>query len=708
MFFSRFLMIQVYLAAAFSSLSNAAPYTRFNSGNKLFVPSTSWQQYVRGPSVRNIQPVRVLHDLIIGDVTNPDNLLDVGGGVTILHRPSDTDVPPCIVLDFGIDVVGFPKISFASGSSPNHPGIKIAFSETLGFLSNRSDFTRSDNGESITNGTDQIVVLPDAFEWMDQHGCADGNKVCADGLHGFRYMKISLDAISADAPDTSLNGTVQIDSVSLEYSAYIGTPDTFTGWFECSDPQMTQFWYDGVYTNDMCIDISRANDTDPRGAASATLLGKLVLMDGAKRDREPYVGDLAVSARTAYLSHDISIAARNVLADLADHQRADGWIPPASMFNYTLPLFDYPLWWVVCSRDLYLFTGDEDYAAKYYPNLVRVLDLFYPNNTDASTGLLARISDYGDYGFLPRSEIVTYINALYIYALRNAASIATFLGGHDGDAKRWALRAQALSVKLNLLLWDSSVGAYLDTLSPNISHAQDGNSLAILSGAASPDYATAALNYLDKTTALEYGNAFYDNDLVGDGFSQRVYAFISYFEIRARFETGMPESALQEIRRLYGWMSSHDPTVTFWEGIGPGGGLYEDSFTSAAHGWSTGVVSLLTNSVLGVEPISPGFRNWSVKPMPGDVSWAKGQVPTPLGSISVDWSLEGSAFTLDVVAPPSSQGVVAVPVSNSSQVILVDGQVLRAGRATGVSTARYANGYVTFPISGGQHSIMVV
>ena len=55
-----------------------------------------------------------------------------------------------------------------------------------------------------------------------------------------------------------------------------------------------------------------------------------MLQDGAKRDRDPYVGDVAVSGRTAYLTHSqTSVAAKNVLADLANHQRRDGWIPPA-------------------------------------------------------------------------------------------------------------------------------------------------------------------------------------------------------------------------------------------------------------------------------------------------------------------------------------------------------------------------------------------
>lgn len=155
--------------------------------------------------------------------------------------------------------------------------------------------------------------------------------MCDDGLHGFRYVKIYLDSLPADAPYTTSYGTVSIDSMSLNFSGYLGTPDTFTGWFESSDDQLNQWWYDGVYTTDMCTDVFRVNDTEPRGAASPSLIGKLVIHDGAKRDRDPYVGDLAVSARTSYLSHNIPEAARNVLADLADHQRADGWIPPASM-----------------------------------------------------------------------------------------------------------------------------------------------------------------------------------------------------------------------------------------------------------------------------------------------------------------------------------------------------------------------------------------
>jgi hypothetical protein len=234
-------------------------------------------------------------------------------------------------------------------------------------------------------------------------------------------MRISLDALASDSPYTTTYGDVTINSISLNYTAFIGTPDTFKGWFECSDEQLSQFWFDAAYTNDMVIDTFRANDTDPRGAASPSLIGKLVIFDGAKRDRDPYVGDLAVSARTAYLTHDVAVAAANVLADLADHQRSDGWIPPASINNYTLPLFDYPLHWVICSYDLLVYTGDTAYAQKYYTTLQNVLNNWYPSVTNTTTSLLDKdvggASSYGDYAFLPRTGTITYYNALYVLAL---------------------------------------------------------------------------------------------------------------------------------------------------------------------------------------------------------------------------------------------------------------------------------------------------
>jgi hypothetical protein len=623
----------------------------------------------------------------------------------IITNPPETSV----TLDFGKVVAGYPKIGFA-GASADHPGVRLAFSETLQYLTDRSDFARSDF--SGGSGTDQYAPPRQPATWTDTKGCQSGTQVCADGLHGFRYVKISLDALAGDAPAAEPYGTLKINDVSLDFTPYLGTPDTYRGWFESSDKQLNQYWYNASYTNELVTDTFRSTDVDPRGADSPTLDGKLVLHDGAKRDRDPYVGDVAVSGRTEYLTHAVPEAARNVLADLADHQRADGWIPPASISNYTLPLFDYPLWWATSSWDYVLYTGDTGYADTYYPNLVKVLDTWYPSVTD-SHGLLSKglggTSGYGDYAFLPRTGEVTYYNALYVQALKDAAAMARSLG-HTADADRWQQRAQTVTNAINTYLWDAKTRAYLDSATGAVRHGQDGNGIAILAGVASPAQATSALGHLAQATAQPYGNAFMDNNtLVSDG-AQRVYAFTSYPEIQARFLSGQADSAIDEIKRLYGWMTDRGPGITDWEGIGAGGSLYEGAYTSGAHGWSTGVLPALTNDLLGATPTGPGFTTWSVQPHPGSVTWARGQLPTPHGPLRVSW-IHGRgqrAFTLAVTAPSGTSGDIAVPANGRRVVVHIDGKVAWSGTDALAYQATDEDGYVTLhDVPAGSHTVTV-
>ncbi|PSR76969.1 Six-hairpin glycosidase-like protein [Coniella lustricola] len=730
--------------------------------------STSWHAYVRAPASENISPVALVPALSSGNITNPDGILggQGKGGFTTLSRASSDEDLPSIVLDFGQNIAGILSINFAGAQSGDGgsiisplPGLTLAFSETIEYLTNRSDFTRSDNAPAgsaahLTEGTDQVAVQAQPYTWTNQLGCAYNTtstttstttqgQVCSDGFHGFRYLRITLEALASDAPYTTGFGSVSIDTVSVAFSAYRGTPDTFTGFFECSDADLTRWWYDAVYTNDLCTDIFRSNDTEPRNAdIDTTMLGKVVLFDGAKRDRDPYAGDLAVSALTLFLSHDNAAAARNVLSDLAVHQRSDGWIPPASINTYTLALYDYPLWWVVSSSDLVLYTGDVDYLNEYYATMVKTLDVYYPNSTNAD-GLLDKglgsSSGYGDYAFLPRTGVITYYNALYVLALNKAAVLAD-IKGEEADAARWRARASSIGPALLAANWDSTVGAFFDggpcptnNTTPCPTHAQDGNGLAILSGATNNSYATSLvsskttidesiLNFMTSALSRPYGNAFYDNSILSPSsqFDQRVYAFISYFELAARFQTAgnlttasdpeaVAASAYEELRRLYGHMANNDPFSTFWEGIGPNGSYYEQGYTSLAHGWSTCIVPLMQNYVLGVTPTGAGFSTFTVKPVivGGGLTFARGLVPTPNsdGGISVDWEVSdaatGAGLRLTVGTPSGSSGLVYVPLARGDDTVSLDGTSIWTAQ-NGVALNRmgvsYEGGYVVVEV----------
>lgn len=109
----------------------------------------SWHTYVRASRDRLVEPVRVLSEYTRGNVSHADGFLS-GSVTTILTRDHVFDEKPSIVVDFGQNTVGLLTIDFAGSSnySTGRPGLRLAFSETLQFLSDRSDFSRSYNVSS--------------------------------------------------------------------------------------------------------------------------------------------------------------------------------------------------------------------------------------------------------------------------------------------------------------------------------------------------------------------------------------------------------------------------------------------------------------------------------------------------------------------------------------------------------------------------------
>ncbi len=113
-------------------------------------PPPSWHQYVRSPSSNTVKPARIVGERTAGSVQNPNGLIN-GNGTTVLSRPNAQSPAPAVVVDFGQNVVGLLSINFAKSvnGSGGLPGIRLAFSETLQFLGDRSDYTRSDNAGGV-------------------------------------------------------------------------------------------------------------------------------------------------------------------------------------------------------------------------------------------------------------------------------------------------------------------------------------------------------------------------------------------------------------------------------------------------------------------------------------------------------------------------------------------------------------------------------
>jgi hypothetical protein len=96
--------------------------------------------------------------------------------------------------------------------------------------------------------------------------------------------------------------------------------------------------------------------------------------------------------------------------------------------------------------------------------------------------------------------------------------------------------------------------------------------------------------------------------------------------------------------------------TSFWE-TGRGGDDF-DRAGSLCHGWSALPVYYYQAWVLGVHPLEPGFRRFTLSPYPDRYYTATGQIPTPAGSIHLAWQRLSDGLHLDVTGPETLTPVV--------------------------------------------------
>jgi hypothetical protein len=466
------------------------------------------------------------------------------------------------------------------------------------------------------------------------------------------------------------------------------------GSFTSNDPLLNQIWADSVKTaRDMVVPGPLTTASD--GSPCAINLPR-VIIDGVARDRCPYAGDQAVTGMTLLVS---TPSADTVLHDMtlwyAAHQNADGSIPASPLWGDALVLIDYNAYWVADLYDYVLYTGDLGLARQVWPNLVSLLDGWYASRIDAS-GLVVADPGAIDYATIPRrGSTVAYYSAGYVWALRMAVQLAGWLG-EKTEAAVWTARITSISAAFGPAFWDPSVGAFLDTTTGPVVHPEDGNAFAVLAGIATLAQARSALDYLQAHEWQPYGAGIADTD-VWDGFpwgdqaTLRVYPFISYFEVLARYQAGLDSTALALIRREWGYMVSNGPKSTMWETIGPYGGPLVASAPSWDHGWSSGAAPALTAYALGVTPASPGFGTYLAIPHPADLKWAQGTIPTPHGPIQFRWAYGNGEMTATITAPVP--GKIGLPASGKAT---LDGRTLR-----------HLPGPVTVAVKAGTHTLVV-
>jgi hypothetical protein len=420
------------------------------------------------------------------------------------------------------------------------------------------------------------------------------------------------------------------------------------GSFTTSDELLNRIWGASVATAE--DGVASPVNLDAR---DCTIDLPRVILDGPVRDRCPYIGDIAVSGLTLLTAGEEAPTVRAMLAWFASVQNPDGSIPDSPIHGHGDVLMDYNGYWIEALYDYTLWTGDVTLLRSVYPNLERLVDGFYLRHLDGN-GLLANY--LGNYALIRHAgSRVSYFDAQYIRALRQAGSLAEWSGNRE-RAAAWRARASALTTPFSTLFWDAHSGAFTDTPGDMTIHPLDGNVFAVLAGVGTAQQQQSTLGYIARTMATKDGDVItgssdsLEADTWGSYGTTAIYPFIGYYELLADYAAGADAYALGLIRREWGFMLQNGPgrmweaiDLRIEEGLGPD--------PSLDHGWSSGAATVLTGYVLGVQPTSPGFATFTVTPHPGDLQFARGTVPTPHGPLTVSLQLVGGTPVVSVVAP---------------------------------------------------------
>jgi len=518
------------------------------------------------------------------------------------------------------------------------------------------------NGASFEMGTserllpDSTIMYKERVNYTDYYSGKKGLQTWSPlTWRGFRYLSVN-----------------QSDSIIFKSVAAINRHYSYEseGSFECSDPLLNQIFDAGVFTLKLC-----AQDT---------------YMDTPWREQTQYIaGDSRFLQKYAWYPFGLSsefLMQYNILSG-AWSQR---WSPEGAIRsryptdyllgpNTSVYLFDYELEYIIMLGEYYQYFGNADLLKQIYPN-VKKLMTYFEKYIGKEHGLLYKVPgwivlDHPDTYPMDQTDEITGLNCLYYEALKQAAYIAQALNNDPAQASIWNKQAGVLKSNIRKWLWSPEKNLFPDSFGSE-KCSQQTQVYAMLYGLIEPN---------DKDSVIEKVAAM--NRSSEQSFSY--YLLYSMFDAK-------PQWSLDFIRKYWGDQMKqplfNGGWFEAWEKEKPGG-----DFVTTSHAWCSGPTALLPQKVLGVEPVSAGWKTFSVKPNPCDLKWAKGIVPTTFGAISVDWKVnEKGMFIMYVCVPENTSSEIWVP-STEAQKVTVNGKPITKFRSD--------HGKIVFQAVPGEYEI---
>ena len=524
------------------------------------------------------------------------------------------------LYDFGKETFGYLRVKGLKGR------IRIYYGES------REEALDKEHCETLdvmagcdkvaTNGTKRNGTVREAPNGTAGEVTNDDGQL---GSKAFRYVYIETEEGS------------RYDEVYMEYE-YAPFDVDKSGSFCCSDGLLNQIWEVGAYTMDLTT--------------------REFFMDGIKRDRWTWSGDAIQSyLMNYYLRFDTECVKRTI-------RQLRGKDPVTAHVN---TIMDYTFYWFKSVLDYYLYTGDIDFVREIYPKMQTLMDYVLGRTND--DGMAEGQADdwiFVDWVDFPMHKrgVLCFEQILFCKALETMQRCAEELRSHPleqapqgsitdeayaADAERYRELAEQLWIKVKNLFWDKEKKTFMHAVEDGKMNEQVTkfpNMFAMIYGFASEE---------EQRQIME-------RVMLNPQVDAITTPYMRFYELEALCRMGRQQEVLKEIRDYWGGMLAEGAT-TFWEKYNPGEkgtehlAMYGRPYgKSLCHAWGASPVYLLGRYYLGVSPLAPGYAEYEVRPVLGDLQWMEGAVPTPFGLIHVKMTTD----TITVEAD-GGKGILIAP-----------------------------------------------
>jgi hypothetical protein len=432
---------------------------------------------------------------------------------------------------------------------------------------------------------------------------------------------------------------VEIEGVDADYpfdrirrrAAWSSTWNDDASHFECSDETLNRIW-------DLCKYSIKAT----------TFAG--VYVDG-DRERIPYEADAYLNQLSHYCTDD----------DVAMAARTFDWL----MENGTWPT-EWSPHMVFMARAEWMHSGDADWVKHRFESL-KAKTLLHRSAKDGlvrSAEIDRSRHDIVDWPKKERdgfvfTEINTVVNAFHIAAIEQMAEMARAIG-KDGDAAAFENRAKLARAAFQDQLFDEKAGIYRDGIGTDHTSVH-ANFFPLAFGLIPADKRDGVIAWLKEKDmrCSVYAAQYLMEGLMNHGCDKKAI-----------------ELMLADGDRSWKHMVNSGTTIS-WEAWD----LKYKGNQDWNHAWGAAPANLFPRFLLGAQPASPGWKTAKIRPCTGELTFARGKVPTPQGPIEIDWTMDqqnDSSFKMSLKLPDGMTGQIDLPATEASTQVMVNGQAVAA------------------------------